>query len=94
MLEKEDRLNIQQIADYFETVVKVFTEQPEKVVVTFEEFPRQVIFHLSVGDKDLLTLKKFKETYRSLNHILRKATFANIGRAGTLDDHFGVTQEI
>ena len=92
MLEREDRLNIQELADYLGNIVKTFIEQPDKVNVTFDEFPRQVIFHLSVSKVDLPALELHQQTtYRSLNHIIRKATIANIDIAGTLDDQIGVT---
>jgi hypothetical protein len=91
MLEREERLNIQGLADYIGDIVKVFAEQPDKVIVTFEEFPRKVIFHMSVGEIDLPILQQYIMTYRSLNHIIRKATVANVDIEGSLDDQFGVT---
>lgn len=92
MLEREDRLNIQGLAEYLQNIVKAFTEQPDKVNVTFDELPRQIIFHLSVSDIDLPALELHQQTtYRSLNHIIRKATIANIDISGILDDQFGVT---
>jgi hypothetical protein len=93
MLQREDRLDVQGLADYLGDIVKVFVEQPDKVVVTFDEFPRRVIFHLSVAGVDLPTLQEYAMTYRSLNHIIRKATVANIDREGALDDQIGVTPE-
>jgi hypothetical protein len=91
MLEREDRLDIQGLAEYVGDIVKVFVEQPAKVIVTFDEFPRRVIFHLSVSETDLPNLQTYIMTYRSLNHIIRKATVANIDIEGALDDQFGVT---
>jgi hypothetical protein len=91
MLEREDRLDIQGLADYLGDIVKVFVEQPDKVIVTFDEFPRRVIFHLSVDEIDLPNLQQYVMTYRSLNHIIRKATVANIDKEGALDDQIGDT---
>ena len=91
MLEREDRLDVQGLADYVGNIVKVFVEQPDKVIVTFEEFPHRVIFHMSVGEIDLPILQQYVMTYRSLNHIIRKATVANVDIEGALNDQFGVT---
>ena len=91
MLEREDRLDVQGVTKYLVNIVKPFVEQPDKVEVTFDEFPRKVIFHLSVAEIDLSALESVQFVYRALNHIMNKVTQANLGKSGSLDNEFGIS---
>jgi hypothetical protein len=91
MLERENRLDVQGLADYLVSIIREFVEEQEKVVMTYDEFPRKVIFHLNVAANDLPSMEGVQFTYRAFNHIVNKATQANLGIAGSLDDQFGTT---
>lgn len=91
MLERENRLNVSGLGDFLESIVKEFVEEPERLVVTYDEFDRKVLFHLSVDKNDLPTLETPQFTYRSLKHIMNRVTQANVGKPGDLDDEFGIT---
>jgi len=84
-------MDVQELANYLITIVGAFVGQADRVEVTFDEFPRRIIFHLSVDANDLPALQEFQMTYRSLNHIMKKATKANLHKTGALDDQFGTT---
>lgn len=91
MLDRGNRLDVNGLRDYLVSIVKEFVEQPDRVSVTSEEYEFRIIYNLSVDQGDLPTVEDVKFLYRSLNHIMKKVTRANMDKAGALNDQFGVT---
>lgn len=91
MLDRGNRLDVNGLRDYLVSIVKEFVEQPDRVSVTSEEYEFRIIYNLSVDQGDLPTMEDVQFLYRSLNHIMKKVTRANMDKAGALNDQFGVT---
>jgi hypothetical protein len=91
MLARGNRLTVTELRKYLKSTIKEFVEKPNKVRVKTTVSQNSVIYHVDVHADDLPLVEKPKFLYRSLNQIMNKATKANIGKGGALDDQFGVT---
>jgi hypothetical protein len=91
MLNRPNKLDLPCLKKYLKSIVREFVEKPGKIRVSADSSKRKVLFTLSVHEDDLPILEQVQETYRALNHIMRKVTQANIGKDGQLDNEFGVT---
>ena len=92
MLKRSNTLNITQLKGYLKSIVREFVEKPGKVKVTSESFPNMVLYHVAVHIDDLPIIEQYQKTCVSLDHIMNKATHANIGKNGRVDNQFGISQ--
>jgi hypothetical protein len=92
MLTRGNRLDLAGLRNYLKEIIKEFVEKPGKVRVTTPVVSeRNVRYHVNVHVDDLPIVETLKSFHTSLQHIMNKATKANIGKGGALDDQFGET---
>ena len=94
MLARENRLDVSGLENYLASIVKELVEDQDKVVVTHRETPAKFIFTISVAEEDLPVLETQGITFRSLNHLVKKASNANLEtKSGALDNEFAITED-
>jgi predicted RNA-binding protein YlqC (UPF0109 family) len=92
MLSRSHRLDVAGLRNYLKAMVKQFVEKPGRVRVTSDESERTILYHLSVDGDDLPIMEEARGTlFRSLRHIMRKVTKANVDKNGALDNEFSIT---
>lgn len=93
MLERDNRLDVEGLENFLASIVKEFVEDQDKVVVTHLETPAKIIFTISVAEADLPLLQEQGITFRSLNHLIKKASDANLeNKSGALNNEFEITE--
>jgi hypothetical protein len=94
MLARDNRLDVGGLENFLVSIVKELVEDQDKVEVTHLETFAKFIFTISVAEEDLPVLEAQDITYRSLNHLIKKATEANLAaKSGALDNVFAITEE-
>jgi predicted RNA-binding protein YlqC (UPF0109 family) len=94
MLARDNRLDVGGLEIFLASIVKEFVEAQDKVTVTHLETPAKFIFTISVAQEDLLALEEQGITFRSLNHLIKKVSAANLpSKTGALDNEFAITEE-
>lgn len=91
MLKRSDRLDVPGLRKYLKQIVREHVEKPAKVNVTSTDSPRTIRYKVSVAKSDRANLTAVHMTARALSHIMNKATRANIGKDGNVDNQFGIT---
>ncbi len=93
MLSRLDRLSKEGLEGYLKTIVGVYVEKPDRITVIGEDKPRKVYYTISVDENDKAVLEKNRTTtVRSLTHIMNKATLANMGKSGSVNNEFGTAE--
>ncbi|UCG09234.1 MAG: hypothetical protein JSV83_11500 [Desulfobacterales bacterium] len=91
MLERENRLDVPGLVNYLASIVKEFVEYQDKVAVSYQDTPAKFIFTLGVAEEDLPVLEAQGITYRSLNHLIKKVTEANLeNKSGALNNEYDI----
>ncbi len=94
MLERDNRLDVEGLGNFLASIVKEFVEDQDKVVVTHLETPAKFVFTISVAEADLPLLEEQEITFRSLNHLIKKTTAANLeNKSGALNNEFEITED-
>ena len=94
MLTRNNRLDVAGLEDYLALIVRELVEDQDKVEVIHRETAAKFIFTISVAENDLPVLEAQGITYRSLNHLIKKVSAANLpSKAGALDNEFAITEE-
>ena len=92
MLTRNNRLDVGGLENFLASIVKELVEDQDKIEVTHRETPAKFIFTISVAEDDLPVLETQSITFRSLNHLIKKATAANLeAKSGALDNEFAIT---
>ena len=81
MLTRNNRLDVGGLENFLASIVKELVEDQDKIEVTHRETPAKFIFTISVAEDDLPVLETQSITFRSLNHLIKKATAANLEAA-------------
>ena len=91
-LSRGKRLGLRGLEKYMKGIVGAYVEKPGKVTVKAKDEPRRVYYTLSVHKDDLPKLKPRLKTVDSLKYIMNKATRANYGKAGDVNNQFSSTE--
>ena len=92
MLKRPNRLDLPGLRKYLRQIVREQVEKPAKVKVTSTDSPHTIRYKVSVAKGDRANLTAVHMTARSLSHIMNRATRANIGKDGNVDNQFGITK--
>ena len=94
MLTRNNRLNVAGLEDYLASIVRELVEDQDKVEVIHRETAAKFIFTISVAENDLPVLEAQGITYRSLNHLIKKAAEVNLEtKSGALDNVFLISED-
>jgi hypothetical protein len=80
-----------QLEAYLVSILRGFVLDQNKIVVTSEEFPNTILYHISLAKKDIDNSTITDFTQRALTHLMRKATQLNVGKDGGVDPVIGQT---
>jgi predicted RNA-binding protein YlqC (UPF0109 family) len=93
MLERNNRLDVGGIEKFVVSIVREFVENQDKVQVTHRDTPAKFIFTISVAEADLPLVEEQGVTFRSLNHLIKKTSEANLeNKSGALNNEFAITE--
>jgi hypothetical protein len=92
MLKRPNRLDVPGLRKYLRQIVREHVEKPAKVRITSKEAPHTIRYKVSVAKGDRAHLTAVHMTARSLSHIMNRATNANVGKDGNVDNQFGITK--
>jgi hypothetical protein len=80
-----------QLEVYLISILRGFVMDQNKIVVTSEEFPNTILYHVSLAKKDIDNNTITDFTQRALSHLMRKATLQNLNKDGGVDPAIGQT---
>jgi predicted RNA-binding protein YlqC (UPF0109 family) len=92
MLKRSKRLDRVGLENYLKNIVREHVEKPGKVRVKSTDGPHTIKYKVSVASGDRANLTAVQMTTRSLRHIMKRATLANVGKDGTIESHIGTTK--